>query len=121
MEFAIEKLILKTAILTCIIGGFFIISVIPSQLAHAQNNVSPNILVFPADSKPYGKPYAEWSAIWWQWLLSIPKDTSPAGDSTGKNCGTTNMGQYGFWPKYLEVQPNALALHHQKRQVCFLS
>ena len=96
MEFAIEKLLLKTAILTCIIGGFFIISVIPSQLAHAQNNVSPNILVFPADSKPYGKSYAEWSAIWWQWLLSIPKDTSPAGDSTGKNCGTNQQGPIWF-------------------------
>ena len=53
MEFAIVKLILKTAIITCtcIIGGFFIISVIPSQLAHAQNNVSPNTLVFPVDAK----------------------------------------------------------------------
>ena len=98
MEFAIVKLILKTAIITCtcIIGGFFIISVIPSQLAHAQNNVSPNTLVFPVDAKPYGKSYAEWSAIWWQWLLSIPKDTSPAGDTTGKNCGTNQQGPIWF-------------------------
>jgi hypothetical protein len=98
MEFAIVKLILKTAIITCtcIIGGFFIISVIPSQLAHAQNNISHNTLVFPVDAKPYGKSYAEWSAIWWQWLLSIPKDISPAGDTTGKNCGTNQQGPIWF-------------------------
>ena len=122
MEFAIVKLILKTAIITCtcIIGGFFIISVIPSQLAHAQNNVSPNTLVFPVDAKPYGKSYAEWSAIWWQWLLSIPKDTSPAGDTTGKNCGTNQQGPIWFLAGTLEVQPNAHALYPQERRLCFL-
>ena len=46
--------------------------------------------------KPYGKSYAEWSAIWWQWLLSIPKDTSPAGDTTGKNGGTNQQGPIWF-------------------------
>jgi hypothetical protein len=59
-------------------------------------NVSPNTIVFPVDSKPYGKSYAEWSAIWWQWLLSIPNDTSPAGDSTGKSCATNQQGPIWF-------------------------
>jgi hypothetical protein len=59
-------------------------------------NVSPNTIVFPVDSKSYGKSYAEWSAIWWQWLLSIPNDTSPADDSTGKSCATNQQGPIWF-------------------------
>lgn len=43
-------------------------------------------LVFSPDSRPYGLTYSEWSAKWCQWLLSIPKDLSPAVDSSGKNC-----------------------------------
>ncbi|MGA7543100.1 MAG: hypothetical protein WBW34_08575, partial [Nitrososphaeraceae archaeon] len=96
MEFVIVKLILRTAIITGFIGGFFIISIISSPFAQAQNNVSPNTLVFPVDSKPYGKSYAEWSAIWWQWLLSIPEDKSPAGDPTGERCETNQQGQIWF-------------------------
>ena len=43
--------------------------------------------VFPPDSKPFGLTYGEWSAKWWQWALSIPKEKSPFIDETGKNCG----------------------------------
>ena len=96
MAFVFVKLIVRTAIITCIIGGLFNIIMNSSQFAQAQNNVSPNTLVFPVDSKPYGKSYADWSAIWWQWLLSIPKDKSPAGDSTGKDCGTNQQGPIWF-------------------------
>jgi len=39
--------------------------------------------IFPIDSKPFGHTYGEWSARWWQWLLSIPKSRNPAFDSTG--------------------------------------
>jgi hypothetical protein len=96
MTFVFVKLIVGTAIITGVIGGLFIIIINSSQSAQAQNNTSPNALVFPVDSKPYGKSYADWSAIWWQWLLSIPKDKSPAGDSTGENCGTNQQGPIWF-------------------------
>jgi hypothetical protein len=96
MEFVIVNLILRTAIITGFIGGLFIISINSSQFVQAQNDVSPNTLVFPVDSKPYGKSYAEWSAIWWQWLLSIPEDKSPAGDLTGENCETNQQGPIWF-------------------------
>ncbi|MGC1134822.1 MAG: hypothetical protein WA941_18485 [Nitrososphaeraceae archaeon] len=29
--------------------------------------------------------YGEWSARWWQWLFSVPKDHNPAFDSDGSN------------------------------------
>jgi hypothetical protein len=43
------------------------------------------ISIFPIHSKPFGYTYEEWSAKWWQWLLSIPKSKNPALDSTGAN------------------------------------
>lgn len=42
--------------------------------------------VYPIDSKPFGVSMAEWSIIWWKWLLGIPQETSPARDETGENC-----------------------------------
>jgi hypothetical protein len=42
-----------------------------------------------------GASYGEWSARWWQWLLSIPAAVNPNLDSTGANCG---VGQFdGVW------------------------
>ena len=96
MAFVFVKLTLRTAIITGIVGGLFIIIINSSQFVQGQNNASPDALVFPVDSKPYGKSYADWSAIWWQWLLSIPEDKSPAGDSTGEDCGTNQQGPIWF-------------------------
>ena len=56
-------------------------------LAHATNEATISSQVFPPDSKPFGLTYGEWSAKWWQWALSIPKEKSPFIDETGKNCG----------------------------------
>lgn len=54
----------------------------------------PNI--FPLDSKPYGLTLGEWTAKWWQWALSIPKDLSPLTDSSGKNSGQKQNGPVWF-------------------------
>lgn len=45
----------------------------------------PLLSVFPIWSKPYGLSYGQWSAKWWQWLLSTPKSKNPAYDSSGTN------------------------------------
>lgn len=52
--------------------------------------------VFTTDSKPYGVSYGEWTARWWQWALSIPKDVNPVGDETGKYCGQGQEGPVWF-------------------------
>jgi hypothetical protein len=39
----------------------------------------------------YGATYGEFSARWWQWLLSIPKAANPNLDTTGENCA---LGQH---------------------------
>jgi hypothetical protein len=31
--------------------------------------------------------YGDWSAAWWQYVLSIPAGTNPVLDTTGSNCG----------------------------------
>ena len=48
--------------------------------------------VVERNSNTFGNTYGEWSAQWWQWVLSIPAATNPNLDTTGANCG---MGQAG--------------------------
>ena len=52
------------------------------------NNMNLDIsnLVFELDSNPFNIPYSDWTAKWWQWAYSIPKDIHPAYDNTGKFC-----------------------------------
>jgi hypothetical protein len=66
----------------------------PAPDARAQGN--PNRLVFPRDSSPYGNTYGEWTAQWWQWLMSIPSATNPNLDTTGANCGVGQSGPVWF-------------------------
>lgn len=48
--------------------------------------------VYPPGSNPLGVSYGEWTARWWQWLLSIPAPVNPNLDTTGANCA---QGQFG--------------------------
>ena len=49
-------------------------------------------LVSPANAGPvvevtsFGATYGEWSARWWQWLLSIPAAVNPNLDTSGQHC-----------------------------------
>jgi hypothetical protein len=60
------------------------------------HGVSSNVPVFSLDSNPYGISYAEWTAKWWQWILSIPVEINPAKDNTGENCGINQNGPVWF-------------------------
>src|SRR5262245_36828567 len=50
---------------------------------------SANSAVVPISSKPYGKGYADWSAIWWQWAFSMPVDEHPLFDTAPGSAGQT--------------------------------
>lgn len=39
--------------------------------------------VFSPDSEVFGMTYTEWTVRWWQWLLSVPREYSPATDISG--------------------------------------
>jgi type II secretory pathway pseudopilin PulG len=50
-----------------------------ASAATQQKNVIEEVQTF-------GATYGEWSARWWQWLLSIPAAINPNLDGTGANC-----------------------------------
>lgn len=54
----------------------------------AGNNGLTSEVITP-DQVAYGRTYADWSAAWWQWALSIPAKVHPLADkgdcSTGQN------------------------------------
>lgn len=55
-----------------------------AELWLAQNN-SSNAKIVPPDALTYGKSYAEWSVLWWQWVASAPflLNENPILDETG--------------------------------------
>jgi hypothetical protein len=55
------------------------------------------------DSSPYGISYAEWTARWWQWILSIPKQTNPVYDKTGNNFIVNETHPVCFLPGSIDV------------------
>jgi hypothetical protein len=48
--------------------------------------------IVPVNENAYGNTYGEWSAEWWQWVLSIPAANSPISDTTGANCARQQSG-----------------------------
>jgi hypothetical protein len=64
--------------------------------AFAQDRPTPAPQIVPPSVNEFGNPYAEWSARWWQWLLSIPADKNPNLDETGAHCAEGQTGQVWF-------------------------
>jgi hypothetical protein len=61
------------------------------------NKASYNGLeLYAPDSKPFGRTYAEWTARWWQWVLSIAKTENPLVDENGKSCAINQNGPVWF-------------------------
>jgi hypothetical protein len=54
------------------------------------------IVVFPGNSSAYGSTYAQWTAKWWAWLMSIPTNINPAADTSGINCARGQAGPVWF-------------------------
>jgi hypothetical protein len=52
--------------------------------------------LFAVNSRPFGRTYAEWTAKWWQWVLSIAKTENPLVDYTGRNCANNQSGPVWF-------------------------
>ncbi|MFB5600696.1 MAG: hypothetical protein ACE5SW_10785 [Nitrososphaeraceae archaeon] len=54
-------------------------------------------LVFEPASNPFNITYSDWTAKWWQWAYSIPKDIHPAYDSSGKFCQVSQKEPVWFF------------------------
>jgi hypothetical protein len=63
--------------------------------------------VFPVDSKPFGVPYSEWAAKYWQWYFSIPKEQNPLNDPSGAKC-SVNQNNTTVW--FLDQIPSGSAV-----------
>ena len=57
---------------------------------------SMNPGVFSKDSAPYGIPYGEWLAKWWQWSFSIPTSQHPRDAYTPEKCTLNQKGPVWF-------------------------
>lgn len=68
-------------------------SLFPANSVVAQTNVS----LFTLDSTPFGIPYNEWTAKWWEWLISIPLSQNPAADNTGEFCAKNQNQTDPVW------------------------
>jgi len=75
-----------------VVLGLTVLATIP--VAQADDMGKPK--VFPLNSVPFGRTYADWSAAWWQWLLSIPDATNPDNDTTGAYCAVGQTGPVWF-------------------------
>lgn len=59
-------------------------------IAFARSNANPG--VFPPNSRVQGHSYGEWSAIWWQYVFSLPMDQNPLVGATGTECSYERIG-----------------------------
>jgi hypothetical protein len=66
-----------------------------TTIAFAQGG-NPNPRVLPVHSSPFGSTYGEWSARWWQWVLSVPAATNPLNDPDGAQCAQGQTGKVWF-------------------------
>ncbi len=78
--------------LLAILAGVLALSAPAGVCAQDGGNLNPGIL--PPDSKPLGLSYGQWSARWWQWVLSMPADANPLTDTAA--CSAGQSGQVWF-------------------------
>jgi hypothetical protein len=53
---------------------------------------SAEVEILPPDEPWGGLTRGEWDARSWQWVLSLPEDINPWGDTTGERCGYGQSG-----------------------------
>jgi len=77
----------------CIIS-IFILFIAPTMIGFGSA-----FKTFPGNSSPYGLTYGQWTAKWWNWLVSFPDNQenksltqNPGQDTSGKSC---TLGQTG--------------------------
>jgi hypothetical protein len=66
--------------------------------AYAQDN---NSAVYSKESTPFGVPYKDWVARWWQWNVDIPSLQHPRDHYTAEKCTVNQNGSVWFIPDIL--------------------
>jgi hypothetical protein len=60
------------------------------------DSIATESLLYSRESRPFGKTWEEWAALWCNWLLSLPKNVNPSLDETGQNC-SQNQQNPNVW------------------------
>jgi hypothetical protein len=63
-----------------------------APLAAQETTPGPALEIVPPEAEYEGLSLGEWSARWWQWVMSLPMDVNPSFDSSGERC---HFGQSG--------------------------
>jgi hypothetical protein len=75
---------------------FFLLSCMAFTFLPLVRAGSINPGVYSKDSAPFGAPYGEWIAKWWNWTSSIPKGEHPRDDFTPEKCAANQGGPVWF-------------------------
>ena len=60
------------------------------------NGDSMNPGVYAPNSSPFGIPYKDWIAKWWQWTMSIPTSEHPRDAYSEEKCAVNQEGPVWF-------------------------
>ena len=85
---------MKACVLTAVMISSLIVLAVPYFTPVSADSINPG--VYSKDSTPYGAPYGEWIAKWWNWTMSIPKDQHPRDDYTPEKCTVNQNGPVWF-------------------------
>jgi len=67
----------------------------PAGAIAARPKDDPPLFLSPS-TRPYGRSYSKWAAMWWQWALAEPKATNPIIDPNGADCAEGQSGKVWF-------------------------
>jgi hypothetical protein len=83
------------------IASIIILALVFSSLSTSAlaDNLNPG--VFSKDSVPYGVPYREWLAKWWNWTESLNTQEHPRDNYTPDKCASGQKGSVWFLPDAL--------------------
>ena len=71
-----------------------------TNFAYSQGS---NQTVYSTDSKPFGVPYQDWVARWWNWTFGTSADDHPR-DDPARSCNVNQNGSVWFLPDSLSVE-----------------
>jgi hypothetical protein len=97
-----ERIMMNLGVLViifAIICSFSLLATLTSK-AYSQGS---NQTVYSTDSKPFGLPYQDWVAKWWNWTFGIGADQHPRDDPT-RSCNVNQNGSVWFLPDALSIE-----------------
>ena len=83
----------SSTILRAIVVSLLAISIVA---ASAPTSSGQGVFVVAPDSRPFGQSYGDWSAHWWQWVMSLEPEVNPQLDNSGSRCGNGQSGPVWF-------------------------